>query len=93
MINVEGVHPSIPPQSVEPAAPVASEKPVAASQPADVVEISSAAQLAAKVQELPDIRPDVVARVKAEIEAGTYETPERIEVAIDRLMEDLFPNS
>ena len=93
MINVEGVHPSIPPQSVEPTAPVAPDQPVAASQPADVVEISSDAQLAAKVQELPDVRPDVVARVKAEIEAGTYETPERIEVTVDRLMEDLFPNS
>jgi hypothetical protein len=30
--------------------------------------------------------------VKEEIEAGTYETPERIEIAVDRLLEDLFPD-
>lgn len=56
----------------------------------DTVEISTAARLAAKVQEIPDVRADVVARVKAEIASGAYETPQRLEIAIDRLMEDLL---
>jgi len=56
-----------------------------------VVEISSAAALAAKIQEIPDIRADLVAGVKHEIEAGTYETPDRIEAAVERLLNDLIP--
>jgi len=55
-----------------------------------VVEISTTAALAAKVQEIPDIRADLVARVRREIEAGTYETPERIEAAVERLLYDLI---
>jgi negative regulator of flagellin synthesis FlgM len=55
-----------------------------------VVEISTAAKLAAKIHELPDVRADLVAQVKAEIQAGTYETPEKIDAAIDRLMDDLL---
>lgn len=54
--------------------------------------ISTAAKLALKLREIPDVRTGLVAAVKAEIVAGTYETPERLEIAIDRLLEDLFPN-
>jgi anti-sigma28 factor (negative regulator of flagellin synthesis) len=34
-------------------------------------------------------RSELVERVRAEIEAGTYETPARLEGAIDRLLSDL----
>ena len=57
----------------------------------DTVEISEVAKLAAKIQDIPDVRADLVATAKAEIAEGTYETTQRIEVAIERLMEDLFP--
>ncbi len=58
----------------------------------DTVEISEVAHLAAKVQDIPDVRQDLVAAAKAEIAGGTFETPQRIEIAIDRLMEDMFPS-
>jgi Anti-sigma-28 factor, FlgM len=45
--------------------------------------------VAAMVRCLPDVRADLVARVKAEIQAGQYETPERIERAVEGLMADL----
>ena len=35
------------------------------------------------------IRHDLVERVRREIAAGTYETPERWEAALDRLLEHL----
>jgi anti-sigma28 factor (negative regulator of flagellin synthesis) len=38
----------------------------------------------------PEIRWDLVQRVKAEIAAGTFETPERIERTLERLAEELF---
>jgi hypothetical protein len=33
----------------------------------------------------PDVRQELVARVRQEIRAGTYDTPEKLEAAIDRL--------
>jgi hypothetical protein len=35
----------------------------------------------------PSIRYDLVARVRREIEAGTYETPEKLRAALSRLLE------
>lgn len=93
MTNINGVHNAAVPalSQITPAAPAPATTP-AAQAPAigDSVEISNVAQLAAQVQELPAVRAEVVNRVKAEIAAGTYETPEKIDVAIDRLMEELF---
>ena len=40
----------------------------------------------AKARQLPDVREDLVNRVKTEIAAGIYETPERLEAAVQRLM-------
>jgi|GEM_PF-6059493 len=37
----------------------------------------------------PDIRVEKVARAKAQILAGTYETPERIDAAVEGIMEEL----
>lgn len=93
MTNVNGVHPPLGPQPAEPVSPAA---PIAATGGptgiSDVVEISAAAALAAQVHQIPDVRADLVARVRAEIAAGTFETPERLEVAVERLLDDLFPN-
>lgn len=51
----------------------------------DQVELSRTAQLLSKLAELPDVRQDLVDRVRAEIDAGTYETPEKIDAAIDAM--------
>ena len=37
----------------------------------------------------PDVRTDLVARVRREIQAGTYDTAEKLEAALDRLAERL----
>jgi hypothetical protein len=37
----------------------------------------------------PEIRADLVARVRGQIAAGTYDTPERWEAALDRLSRSL----
>ena len=61
----------------------------AAPRAGDEVELSSTARLLSKLHELPDVRQDVVDRVKQEIANGTYETPEKLEAAIGGLIEDL----
>ena len=90
MTNINGVHSVASIQqaaAVSPAAPAQAAAP--AAQAADVVEISTIAQLAAQIQELPPVRTELIERVKAELAAGTYETPEKIEIALNRLMDEL----
>ena len=92
MINrIHGAVPPVAPNGVDPLQAI--QPGAAPSVPAgvsDIVELSAAAQLVAKVHELPDVRTELVDRVKAEIAAGTYETPERMEIAVSRLMDELF---
>ncbi len=47
------------------------------------------AEWVARAKEMPMVRRELVERIRAEIDSGTYETPERIEAAIDRLLEEL----
>jgi negative regulator of flagellin synthesis FlgM len=54
------------------------------------VEISNAAKLAARVDQIPEVRTELVERVRAEIAAGTYETSEKIEIAANKLLDELF---
>jgi negative regulator of flagellin synthesis FlgM len=42
-----------------------------------------------KARNLPDVRQDLVERVKAEIADGTYETPEKIQIAVERMLEEI----
>ena len=51
--------------------------------------MSSQAQLLSKIADLPDVRQDLVDRVRASLEDGTYETETRTDVAIDGLLEDI----
>ncbi|GIX02093.1 MAG: flagellar biosynthesis anti-sigma factor FlgM [Thermogutta sp.] len=55
----------------------------------DEVQISELGQLLDKVHELPDIRADLVARIRQEIAAGTYETEEKLSIALDRLLDEI----
>jgi len=57
---------------------------------ADPKERALLEELLKKLQELPDVRQDLIDRVKREIAEGAYETPERIEKAVDGLMRELF---
>ena len=62
---------------------------VANNPPVDRVEISPIARLMSEISALPDIRAEKVVQVRAEIQAGTYITPEKLDIAIDRLLEDI----
>ena len=56
----------------------------------EVVErVMEPERLLEAVRALPAIRQEVVDRVKAEIEAGTYETPEKLDRLAERLLEEL----
>lgn len=57
----------------------------------DQLDISAAAQAAIDAADKAEsgFRADLVARVKNEIAAGTYETAEKLDAAVERLLDDI----
>ena len=93
MPNIFGVHPPTGPGGIESVGSLKGKEPLkSTSGVADTVEISMAAKLAAKIEGGQAIRTDLVQRIRSEIAAGTYETTQRIEVTVDRILPDLFPD-
>jgi negative regulator of flagellin synthesis FlgM len=61
----------------------------ASTRTGDSVEVSKSAQLLANLASLPDVRQDLVDRVRGEIAAGTYETDDKLDQAVTSLLSDL----
>ena len=55
----------------------------------DQIDISPEAELVSRVGDVPDIRADRIAEIRAEIEAGVYETDEKLDVALGRLLDEI----
>jgi len=85
--GVGGVGPvyNRPPQRV----PKADVEPLAASSE-DQVQISPIAKFLSQINELPEIREQKVTDARELIQKGQYETPERIDVAVDRLLAEIM---
>jgi len=59
------------------------------SSAGDEVQISAAAQLIDKLSEVPEIRAGRVAELRAQIAAGTYESADKVDGAIERLLDEI----
>lgn len=70
--------------------PLPANLPVPAAG-ADRVEISSVARFlgAGALRNVPEIRTDRVNEIRRQIEAGTYETEEKIRTAVERFLEEI----
>jgi negative regulator of flagellin synthesis FlgM len=55
----------------------------------DRVDFSPAAQAAADASESGAIRQGLVNQIRAEIAAGTYESPQKLDAAVDRLLDEI----
>jgi len=66
----------------------AARQPLSPTPPTetDHVEVSRLSELRARLANLPPIRQSLVDRVRAEIEAGTYDTDKKLDAAIDALL-------
>jgi negative regulator of flagellin synthesis FlgM len=62
---------------------------MAPTTPKDEVEISEVGKMLDDASRTPGIRDQRLAQIKAAIEAGTYETPEKLELALNRMVEQL----
>jgi len=67
---------------------VTSSQDAGASQ-TDSVEISDSARYLGEIKKLPDIRQDKVQAARDLIAAGQFETPERINGTVDRLLQEV----
>jgi anti-sigma28 factor (negative regulator of flagellin synthesis) len=67
---------------------VAAQPSTAKPSLADRVELSGAGGILSALKS-NDIRADKVAAIKAQIEAGTYEDDKKLDVAVNRLLDDL----
>ena len=57
--------------------------------PTDEVQISSAGKLLDELQQSGNVRAERLAQIKAAIDAGEYETPEKLEAALTRLLAEI----
>ena len=84
--QVHGPQPLSAPHRIK--SPQASPTP-AESRGVDQLDISPEADLVSRVRELPDIRADRVAQIREQIQAGIYETPEKLDIALERLLDEI----
>jgi negative regulator of flagellin synthesis FlgM len=84
--------------SARPASPVSKPEATSAPRgstpagpvsPKDEVEISSVGKMLDDASRTPGVREERLAEIRAAIEAGTYETPEKLEIALGRMIEQL----
>ena len=90
MSRINGVGSNIPVQQVA-SQPLTPKTPAAgpkAMGSADKLELSGMSHLLKSLKS-NDIRTDKVSAIRAQIEAGTYENDQKLDSAIDRLLEDL----
>lgn len=70
------------------AKPAAAEQSTGVERGSDRLDLSGV-QNYLQTLRTNDVRVDKVSQVKAQIEAGTYETDEKLDIAAGRLLEDL----
>jgi negative regulator of flagellin synthesis FlgM len=91
-MHVQGTNRIHGPQGINP--PHISTRAVAAqsssaSGPADRVDISPAAEAAIKLAEGGQDRQDLVNLIRSQIANGTYDTPEKMDIAMERLLDQI----
>lgn len=87
-INGAGGAQPLRPQTTANAEPLQAQP--ATSENVDQVEISDDARLLHKIAQLPDIRTDKVLQIKQAIAQGTYESNEKLNIALDELLNEYW---
>jgi len=91
-MSIQGIGNNSPIQKIV-SNPISKSIPAGSAQPprgTDRLELSGLSQMLHSLKTSPDIRADKVADIKAQIEAGTYEDDKKLNIAADRLLDDLL---
>ncbi len=73
------------------ARPGQDAEPRAVRRGVDEVEVSSLAKSLSRQNTDPPVRQNLIDRVRAEIDTGRYVTPERLDAAVDKLVDSIDP--
>ena len=63
--------------------------PAESASASDQVELSAVGQILGRLSPNPPIRAEKVAQIRQAIDAGTYMSPDKIDTAVDRLLDVL----
>lgn len=69
---------------------VEAQSPASTAAPRDQVEISSLGMMLDGISRLPDIRHEKVEAIRQQIAAGVYETPEKLDKAVENLLGEVL---
>ena len=79
----------IGPASVDRASSSVRSEAAPSRRGTDQVEVSDMAYYMSQLRSLPPVRQDLIDQVRSQVEAGTYETPQKIDAAIEAMFDDL----
>ena len=91
-MGVHGIGPVHNPSPMSPSRPAADVQRTSETKPIvsrDAVEISPAGKMLENLSQSSDLRAERLAQIKAAIEAGEYETPDKLEAALARLVAEI----
>jgi len=83
--QIHGAQPIHGPHQARSAGPTSPASP----DLGDRVDISEAGQIAERMAEIPDIRADRVQEIRAALANGTYETGDKLDIAVERLLDEI----
>jgi negative regulator of flagellin synthesis FlgM len=69
--------------------PAEATRPTEAWYGVDEVEISQEAAFVSQTHDLPDIRADRVAEIRAQVADGVYETEAKLDIALGRFLDEV----
>jgi negative regulator of flagellin synthesis FlgM len=84
--QIHGAQPLNGPHTSRAAQPTSTS---GASSTNDHLDISAAGQIAGRLADVPDIRADRVSEIRNAILQGTYETHDKLNTAVDRLLDEI----
>lgn len=83
------VRPSLPVHSVQPTGDVSGAGASDAVVPQDQLQISDAARMMEQLDQADALHQSRLDQIKDEIRSGTYETPEKLEEALWKLLQEI----
>jgi negative regulator of flagellin synthesis FlgM len=84
--SLHGPQPINSPHSPHRAKPAASPEETVIK---DELNISDAARFIEQARGAPEVRQERVDSIRVQIANGTYETPEKLDIAVDRLLDEI----
>ncbi len=90
-MNINGIHGANGANPIRPTNNVkkesAAQRPV---QSRDEMDVQKTNEINIQNVDTSDVRVDLVNRVRAQIAAGNYDTPERLEIALNRMFDSFL---